>query len=115
MSSTTPTVECRPQRRPSHERSIVDDDPSTDLAVIRISAPSLVAARFGDSEKFGSASSPSPSAIHMAFNTATAGVVSALGHSLRSSSGRLIDNVIQTDAALNPETPAGPWSIPMVK
>ena len=85
-------------------RSLVGDDPDTDLAVIRVVAPDLQPAR---ARRFArpsaSASSSSPSATPTAFrHTVTAGVVSALGRSLRAESGRLIDNVIQTDAALNP-------------
>jgi S1-C subfamily serine protease len=105
--SKTVTVEMAADR--SVAAQVIGEDPDTDVAVLRIHGTDLPYAALGDSSALKVGQLAVAIGNPLGFqSTVTAGVVSALGRSFRSITGRLIDDVIQTDAALNPGNSGGP-------
>ncbi|MBP0579225.1 trypsin-like peptidase domain-containing protein [Labrys sp. LIt4] len=110
VAQGTARVSVQTQDGRRFDARLIGDDPDTDLALVHIEQPvSLPSARLGNSSLLKRGQVAIAIGNPLGFEaTVTTGVISALGRSLRAKSGRLIDDVIQTDAALNPGNSGGP-------
>ncbi|WP_307433688.1 S1C family serine protease [Labrys monachus] len=110
VAQGTPRIGMQTQDGRHFDARLIGDDPDTDLALVHIEqSVNLPSARLGNSSQLRRGQVAVAIGNPLGFEaTVTAGVVSALGRSLRAKNGRLIDDVIQTDAALNPGNSGGP-------
>lgn len=93
----------------THKAAFIGEDRETDLAILKISGASFIPVKFGDGDQLRIGQLVIAIGNPLGFqHTVTAGVVSALGRTLEGQNGRMMDNMIQTDAALNPGNSGGP-------
>jgi S1-C subfamily serine protease len=103
------TIEVNLPDAQSFSATVIGEDPETDLAVVRINSANLPFLTFADSKRLRVGQIAIAIGSPYGFQqTVTAGVVSALGRSMRAQTGRLMDDILQTDAALNPGNSGGP-------